>query len=120
MNFKNTNAARTTETRDIIELEKNTGNIYESIVIMSKRANQIAQEMKEELNSKLQEFATTQDNLEEVFENREQIEISKFYERLPKPHSIAVQEMLDDEIYFRRPEEDTASKALTEGALESK
>lgn len=105
MNFKNTNAARTTETRDVQELEKETGNIYESIVIMAKRANQISQEMKEELNSKLQEFATTQDNLEEVFENREQIEISRFYERLPKPHAIAIQEMLEDEIYFRRPEE---------------
>ena len=109
MNFKNTNAARTTETRDVKELERDTGNIYESIVIMAKRANQVAQEMKEELNSKLQEFATTQDNLEEVFENREQIEISKFYERLPKPHAIAVQEMLDDEIYFRRPEEESNS-----------
>lgn len=103
MNFKNTNAARTTQTRDVKGLEKETGNIYESIVIISKRANQIGQEMKEELNAKLQEFATTQDNLEEIFENREQIEISKFYERLPKPHSIAVQEMLDGEIYFRRP-----------------
>lgn len=114
MNFKNTNAARTTQTRDVKDLEKETGNIYESIVIISKRANQIGQEMKEELNAKLQEFATTQDNLEEVFENREQIEISKFYERLPKPHSIAVQEMLDDEIYFRRPvetEESSDSKA---------
>ncbi len=102
MNFKNSNAARSTETRDIQDLEANTGNIYESIAIISKRANQIAMEMKEELSSKLQEFATTQDNLEEVFENREQIEISKFYERLPKPHAIAVEEMLDDEIYFRR------------------
>lgn len=102
MNFKNTNAARTTQTRNIKDLEKETDNIYESIVIISKRANQIGQEMKEELNAKLQEFATTQDNLEEIFENREQIEISKFYERLPKPHSIAVQEMLDEDIYFRR------------------
>ncbi len=105
MNFKNTNAARTTQTRNVKDLEKETGNIYESIVIISKRANQIGHEMKEELNAKLQEFATTQDNLEEIFENREQIEISKFYERLPKPHAIAVQEMLDDEIYFRRPTE---------------
>lgn len=107
MNFKNTNAARTTITRDVKELEKQSGNIYESIVIMSKRANQISAEMKEELNAKLQEFATSQDNLEEVFENREQIEISRFYERLPKPHAIAVQEMLEDKIYFRRVEEET-------------
>jgi len=104
MNFKNTNAARTTITRDVQDLEQPTGNIYESIVIMSRRAKQISLEMKEELNAKLQEFATTQDNLEEVFENREQIEISKFYERLPKPHAIAVQELLDDKIYFREVE----------------
>ncbi len=110
MNFKNTNAARTTKTRNVQDLEKETGNIYESIVIISKRANQISQEMKEELNSKLQEFATTQDNLEEIFENREQIEISKFYERLPKPHSIAVQEMLEDDVYFRRVEEEPEEK----------
>jgi DNA-directed RNA polymerase subunit K/omega len=105
MNFKNTNAARTTITRDVKHLEAQTGNIYESIVVISKRANQISSELKEELSLKLQEFATTQDNLEEVFENREQIEISKFYERLPKPHAIAVQEMLEDKIYFRRLEE---------------
>lgn len=102
MNFKNSNAARTTITRDVKHLEAQTGNIYESIVVISKRANQISAELKEELSLKLQEFATTQDNLEEVFENREQIEISKFYERLPKPHSIAVEEMLEDKIYFRR------------------
>lgn len=122
MNFKNTNAARTTKTRDVIELERETGNIYESIVIISKRANQISQEMKEELNAKLQEFATTQDNLEEVFENREQIEISKFYERLPKPHSIAVQEMLDSEIYFRRVEvvEETEEAEKATHALAAK
>ncbi len=104
MNFKNTNAARTTVTRNVKELEAQTDNIYEAIVIMSKRANQVSSELKEELSTKLQEFATTQDNLEEVFENREQIEISKYYERLPKPHAIAVQEMLDDQIYFRRLE----------------
>lgn len=106
MNFKNTNAARTTITRDVKELEQQTNNIYEAIVILSKRANQISAEMKEELNAKLQEFATSQDNLEEVFENREQIEISRFYERLPKPHAIAVQELLEDNIYFRRVEEE--------------
>jgi DNA-directed RNA polymerase subunit K/omega len=104
MNFKNTNAARTTITRDVQDLEQPTGNIYESIVVMARRAGQISLEMKEELNAKLQEFATTQDNLEEVFENREQIEISKFYERLPKPHAIAVQELLEDKIYFREVE----------------
>lgn len=110
MNFKNSNAARTTITRDVKDLEAQTGNIYESIVVISKRANQISAELKEELSLKLQEFATTQDNLEEVFENREQIEISKFYERLPKPHAIAVQEMLEDKIYFRRLEDPTNSE----------
>ncbi len=109
MNFKNTNAARTTETRNVEELEVQTGNLYEAITIIGKRANQISVEMKEELSAKLQEFATTQDNLEEIFENREQIEISKFYERLPKPHAIATQEMLEDRVYFRRA--DTDSKA---------
>jgi len=111
MNFKNSNAARTTITRDVKDLEEQTGNLYQSIVIISKRANQVSSELKEELSLKLQEFATTSDNLEEVFENREQIEISKFYERLPKPHSIAVQEMLDDNVYFRRIEEAPAEPA---------
>ncbi|MFC3197234.1 DNA-directed RNA polymerase subunit omega [Parapedobacter deserti] len=93
----------TTVTRDLRELDKKTDNIYESIVIVSKRANQIAVDMKEELNSKLAEFATTNDNLEEVFENREQIEISKHYERLPKPTLIAVDEFLNGKVYFRNP-----------------
>ncbi len=109
MNFKTTNAARNTVTRNLKELEDQTGNIYESIVVMSKRANQISAEMKEELSVKLQEFSTAQDNLEEVFENREQIEVSKFYERLPKPHAMAVQDMLEDQIYFRRIVEDDAA-----------
>lgn len=104
MNFKSSNASKTTVTRDLRQVTKNVGNVYETVVILSKRANQIASEMKEELNTKLQEFSTGQDNLEEIFENREQIEISKFYERLPKPHSIAVQELMENKIYFRRPE----------------
>ncbi len=106
MNLKNSNAARTTITRDLIDLETSTGNIYESILIMSKRANQISVQMKEELASKLQEFSSAQDNLEEVFENREQIEVSRFYERLPKAHAMAVEELLSDEIYFRRLDAD--------------
>jgi DNA-directed RNA polymerase subunit K/omega len=81
------------------------GNLFETVVLLTKRANQVSREMKEELNQKLEEFSTHQDNLEEVFENREQIEISKIYERLPKPHSIAVQELIEDKIYFRYPEE---------------
>lgn len=105
MSYKNTNAERSTVTRDTINLEENTGNIYESIVVLSKRANQISSEMKEELTQKLQEFASSTDNLEEVFENREQIEISKHYEKLPKPVAVAIQELMDDQIYIRKPEE---------------
>jgi DNA-directed RNA polymerase subunit K/omega len=86
-------------------MEKETGNIYESIVAMSKRSNQISVELKEELTQKLQEFASTTDNLEEIFENREQIEISKFYEKLPKPVAMAMQELLEDKIYVRKTEE---------------
>lgn len=107
--FKSTSAVRNTVTRNVDELVKKTGNVYESIAIISKRANQISQEVKEELNAKLEEFATSQDNLEEIFENREQIEISKYYERMPKAHAIAVREFLDDKIYFRRPEEEVAA-----------
>ena len=105
MSFKNSTAERSTVTRDTIKMEKETGNIYESIVILSKRSNQISSELKEELNQKLQEFASSTDNLEEIFENREQIEISKFYEKLPKPVAIAMQELTDEKIYTRNPEE---------------
>lgn len=104
MDYKKTNAPETTVTRDFPELEKGTGNIYETIAIISKRSRQIQKEIKEELNKKLKEFASYTDNLEEIFENREQIEISKFYERLPKPTLIATQEFLEDDIYFRKSE----------------
>jgi DNA-directed RNA polymerase subunit K/omega len=92
-----------TITRDVRELDKTTDNIYESIVIISKRANQISNNLKEELHSKLAEFASSNDNLEEIFENREQIEISKHYERMAKPSLIAVDEFLHDKVYFRNP-----------------
>jgi DNA-directed RNA polymerase subunit K/omega len=92
-----------TVTRDVRELDKTTDNIYESIVIISKRANQIANNLKEELHGKLAEFASSNDNLEEVFENREQIEISKHYERMPKPSLIAVDEFLNNKVYYRNP-----------------
>ncbi len=105
MSYKNSNAARTTVTRDILNLEKGTGNIYESAFIMSKRANQISQEIKEELSSKLAEFATHSDNLEEIFENREQIEISKHYERMAKPVALAIEDYMEDKIYFRKVDE---------------
>jgi len=106
MNYKDTDAAETTITRDLAELGEQTNNIYEAIVIVSKRANQIGVKMKDELNSKLAEFATTTDNLDEVFENREQIEISKFYESLPKPNALSMAELLKGETYFRRPEQE--------------
>ena len=104
MDFKKTNAELSTVTRDIRKFDGPTGNIYESIVAMSRRSNQISTELKEELTQKLQEFASSTDNLEEIFENREQIEISKFYEKLPKPVSMAIDQLLNDEIYVRHPE----------------
>jgi DNA-directed RNA polymerase subunit K/omega len=103
MDYKKTTADLTTTTRDLRSLDGKTGNIYESIAIISKRANQISAEMKEELTNKLAEFASNTDNLEEIFENREQIEISKYYERLPKPSLIAIQEFFDNKIYHRNP-----------------
>ena len=105
MQYKNVNAEKTTVTRDVVNLEDKTGNLYQSIVAVSKRSNQISTQIKEELTQKLQEFATSSDSLEEVFENREQIEISRHYERLPKPHSIAVQELVDGAVHWRYPEE---------------
>jgi DNA-directed RNA polymerase subunit K/omega len=93
----------TTVTRDLRNLEGSTENIYEAISIIAKRANQIGLAVKDELNSKLQEFATTSDNLEEIFENREQIEISRHYERQPKPSLIAINDFQEGKIYFRNP-----------------
>ena len=103
MDFKKVRTETTVVTRQKDQFYKGTGNIYETVVVLTKRANQIAAEMKEELNKKIEEFATNNDSLEEVFENREQIEIAKFYERLPKPTLIAIHEFLHDEIYFRNP-----------------
>jgi len=107
MDYKKTNADLTTTTRDLRDLDSKTGNLYESIAIVSKRANQISAEMKEELTNKLAEFASHTDNLEEIFENREQIEISKYYERLPKPSLIAINEFLENKIYYRNPQTET-------------
>ena len=103
MDFKKIRTETTVVTRQKDQFYKGTGNIYETVAILTKRANQIAAEMKEELNKKIEEFSTNNDSLEEVFENREQIEIAKFYERLPKPTLIAIHEFLNDEIYFRNP-----------------
>jgi len=101
MNYKAD--SNTTVTRNLRDYDKETGNVYESLVVIAKRANQISSELKEELNGKLSEFNTASDNLEEIFENREQIEISKYYERLPKPTLIAVNEFLEKKIYHRNP-----------------
>ncbi|MGB5321180.1 DNA-directed RNA polymerase subunit omega [Lutimonas sp.] len=104
--YKNTGAPESTITFDKVKIEAPTQNIYEAISIMSKRASQVNEDLKSELIDKLEEFATFNDSLEEVFENKEQIEVSRFYERLPKPTSIAVQEWLDGEIYYRNPDTD--------------
>ena len=112
MDYKKTKAASNTITRDVNAFT-NDGNIYEVINVLAKRANQIGVDLKTELNQKLEEFATATDSLEEVFENREQIEISKFYERLPKPGLIASKEWEDGEIYYRNP-------AKEESAAETK
>lgn len=103
MDYKKTNAPTNTVTRDIMNLCDETGNIYESVAIIGKRANQISVDIKQELSKKLQEFASSSDNLDEVFENREQIEISRFYEKLPKPSLIATQEFIEGKVYFRNP-----------------
>lgn len=95
-------------TRNMADFAKQTGNVYMSVAVISKRANQISVKLKEELNSKLAEFATTVDNLEEVFENREQIEISKYYERLPKATILATEEFLDQKVYVRTPDDEEA------------
>jgi DNA-directed RNA polymerase subunit K/omega len=100
--------ANSTVTRNVRQLEDMTGNIYESVVVISKRANQISSKLKEELNHRLADFASHNDTLEEVFENREQIEISKQYERMPKPTLLATQELMDDKIYHRVPEDDNS------------
>ena len=94
------------ETSDLGAIENKTGNLYKSLAVIGKRSNQIAGELKEELQGKLQEFAPTTDNLEEVFENREQIEISKFYEKMPHPTLLATKEFKDDNIYYRHTDEE--------------
>ncbi len=103
MDYKKSNAPLNTATRDMMDLCKDTGNVYETVSIIAKRANQIAGEMKRDLDKKLQEFASLNDNLEEVTENREQIEISRYYEKLPKPVLIATQEYIEGKIHFRNP-----------------
>ncbi|RZK50529.1 MAG: RNA polymerase Rpb6 [Pedobacter sp.] len=106
MNTQKPAIPNTTVTRNVHDLDRATDNIYESLVIIAKRANQVSNNMKEELHGKLAEFASSNDNLEEIFENREQIEISKYYERLPKPTLIAIDEYLNNKVYHRNPAKD--------------
>jgi DNA-directed RNA polymerase subunit K/omega len=104
MAYRDSTAEKTTITRNLKDLDQQTGNIYETVTILAKRANQINVNLKEELTSKLEEFASTTDNLEEIFENREQIEVSRFYERLPKPAAIAIQEYEEGKVFWKSPE----------------
>ncbi|MDE6145019.1 MAG: DNA-directed RNA polymerase subunit omega [Muribaculaceae bacterium] len=106
MDYKKTNAPINTVTRDMVKLSEDTGNVYETVAIIAKRANQIAEQMKHDLDKKLQEFASLNDSLEEVSENREQIEISRYYEKLPKPTLIAAQEYEEGKVYSRNPARD--------------
>ncbi|PWT74771.1 MAG: DNA-directed RNA polymerase subunit omega [Bacteroidetes bacterium] len=103
------NTTNTAETKNLTDLKAKTGNLYESIAIIAKRANQINITMKEELHNKLEEFATHTDSLEEIHENKEQIEISKAYERMPNPALLATQEFLEDKVYYRKNEDDLFS-----------
>lgn len=106
MDYKKIKAPVNTVTRNIMDLCDDTGNIYKSVAIIAKRSNQISIDIKQELNKKLQEFASYNDSLEEVFENREQIEISRYYEKLPKPTLLATQEFVDGSIYWRDPSDE--------------
>ena len=107
MDYKKSKAPVNTVTRNIMVLATDTGNIYESVAIIAKRANQISAQIKDDLSKKLAEFASYNDSLEEVFENREQIEISRYYEKLPKPSLLATQEFVEDKIYWRDPTKDS-------------
>lgn len=111
MDYKKSKAPANTVTRNIMDLCDDTGNIYESVAIISKRSNQIAAEIKQDLSKKLQEFASYNDALEEVFENREQIEISRYYEKLPKPTLLATQEFAEGNVFWRDPSQDTGNEA---------
>lgn len=110
MDYKKVKTDTEAVTRNVQRFSEESGNIYETVVILSKRANQIGLEIKDELGRKIEEFATTNDNLEEIFENKEQIEIAKFYERLPKPTLIATHEFLHDQVYFRNPHREILKK----------
>ena len=110
MDLKKTNAPVTTVTYDRNVIDASTNNIYEAIAVISKRAEQINTDIRRELVDKLEEFATYNDSLEEIFENKEQIEVSKFYEKLPKPHALAVQEWLENKIYYRNTDDEVKNQ----------
>jgi DNA-directed RNA polymerase subunit K/omega len=112
MDYKKTTAPTNTLTRNMNDFREGTDNVYETVAILGKRSNQIAVEIRDELKKKLEEFSTKQDNLEEVFENREQIEISRYYEKLPKPSLIATQEFIDGKIYYRNPADEATMEDL--------
>lgn len=103
MDYRKTNAPNSTITRDMLRMSEDTGNVYETVRIIGKRANQVGEAIKSDLGKKLQDFASYSDNLEEIFENREQIEISRYYEKLPKPTLIAAQEYLEGKVYHKNP-----------------
>ncbi len=110
MDFKKIKTETTAVTRQKDKFYEQTGNIYETVVVLSKRANQIAADLKQELDQKVSEFTTSTDNLEEVFENREQIEIAKYYERLPKPTLLAIHEFMNEQTYIRNPHKEIATE----------
>ena len=111
MDYKKSGAEKSTITRDLLELGEKTGNIYNSLSVVAKRSKQINRELKDELVKKLEEFATHNEELEEIFENSEQIAVSRYYERLPKPWSIAMKELMDDDIYIKNHEEESDSES---------
>ncbi len=110
MDYKKLNVPTSTISRDMNTMSEDIGNVYETVKIIAKRANQISVEVKSELDKKLQEFSTMNENIEEVFENREQIEVSRYYEKLPKASLIATQEFIEDKVYYRNPAKDSKLK----------
>lgn len=106
MDFKKVNAPTTTVSRDMNAMSEEIGNVYETVMVIAKRANQISAEIKSEIDKKLQDFGNSSENIEEVFENREQIEISRYFEKLPKPVLLATQEFIEGKVYYRNPLKD--------------
>jgi DNA-directed RNA polymerase subunit K/omega len=110
MDYKRVRTEQEAITRRMRDFNNQTGNIYETVVLLAKRADQIGLELKQELNKKIEEFSSSSDNLEEIFENREQIEIAKYYEKLPKPSLLAIQEFQDEAIYYRNPHKESGEE----------